>query len=156
MEKDEQPQQHGGVTNYFQGATIHNLVINGNMTKTGPEYFNAEKQKKAGVTPYMVGRALKQCGTYIWGYAAYSVAFCVCRDDYEGWTDNAADFERKMREQGIDLPDGTVNSAMSRNPFMRYDTDKWDENGAMERVLKLRDEFRQQVAIAMLNNKLAG
>ena len=104
----------------------------------------------------MVGRALKQCEAYIWGYAAYSVAFCVCRDNYDGWTDNATDFERKMRDQGIDLPEGTINTALSRNAFMRFDIDKWEENGALDRVIKLRDEFKQQVAFAMTNNKLAG
>ena len=156
METEEKPKQRGGITNYFQGATIHNLVINGNMTKTGSEYFNSEKHKMTGVTPFMVGRALKQCEAYIWGYAAYSVAFCVCRDNYDGWPDNATDFERKMRDQGIDLPEGTINTALSRNAFMRFDIDKWEENGALDRVIKLRDEFKQQVAFAMTNNKLAG
>jgi hypothetical protein len=33
---------------------------------------------------------------------------------------------------------------------MRYDVDKWDENGAMERAIKLRDFFRQQMIIAGL------
>ena len=42
MELTDSPtgQQMGGITNYFQGATIHNLVINGNMTKSGTENYN--------------------------------------------------------------------------------------------------------------------
>ena len=35
METAEKPQQKGGIINYFQGATINNLVINGNMVKSG-------------------------------------------------------------------------------------------------------------------------
>lgn len=40
MEPTETPQQRGGIFNYFQGATINNLVINGNMTKSGTEHYN--------------------------------------------------------------------------------------------------------------------
>lgn len=45
METLEKPQQHGGIYNYFQGATINNLVINGNMTKNGPENYNSQEKK---------------------------------------------------------------------------------------------------------------
>ena len=48
METTETPQQgRGGITNYFQGATIHNLVINGNMTKSGDEHYHQEKQQQS-------------------------------------------------------------------------------------------------------------
>ena len=155
MEQEEKPKKHGGVTNYFQGATIHNLVINGNMTKNGSEYFNGEKRKIAGVTPQVVSSALSRCDGYLWGSAAYTVAFCVCRDSYEGWTDNATDFERKMRDQGIDLADGTINTALFHNPYMKFDISKWVDLGAMDRVIKLRDEFSQQVNIILQKNKKA-
>lgn len=143
----------------FEGATFYKSVVAG-VAESGStvcyEKFDDEKKKIAGVTPFLVGQALKQCEGYVWGYAAYAVAFCVCRDSYDGWTDNATDFERKMGEQGIEIPEGTINSALSRNMFMRYDIDKWEENGVLDRVIKLRDEFKQQVAFAMTNNKLAG
>lgn len=41
MESTETPQHVGGIVNYFQGATIHNIVINGNMTKRGTEHYYA-------------------------------------------------------------------------------------------------------------------
>ena len=45
MENEEQKPKQGGIVNYFQGATIHNLVINGNMTKNGTEnYGRVEKE----------------------------------------------------------------------------------------------------------------
>ena len=41
MEKEvDMKTEKGGIVNYFQGATINNLVINGNMTKSGTENFN--------------------------------------------------------------------------------------------------------------------
>ena len=46
---EETSHRRGGTYYYFEGATIHNLVINGNMSKTGPEYHgqeNAQTPKK--------------------------------------------------------------------------------------------------------------
>ena len=37
---EEIPHHSGGIYNYFQGATIHNLVINGNMNKSGSEHYH--------------------------------------------------------------------------------------------------------------------
>ena len=65
-----------------------------------------------------------------------------------GWQDNASYFERQMQQQGIVFPPGTINTTISRNPFMKLNVDKWDGNGVMERVIKLRDEFQQQVGFA--------
>lgn len=45
MEQQEETSQHfGGIYNYFEGATIHNLVINGNMSKSGNEYFTSASE----------------------------------------------------------------------------------------------------------------
>lgn len=49
MESLEEAAHHsGGIYNYFEGATIHNLVINGNMNKSGTEHYEARtvEQKK--------------------------------------------------------------------------------------------------------------
>ena len=78
--------------------------------------------------------ALKECKPFIWGNAAYSIPFCVCRD-----------LERMLAEAGIEIPDGTINTAMSRNPWMKLHIEKWGQQGAMERVLKLRDKFIQEM-----------
>lgn len=47
MEITDSPAGHhlGGILNLFQGATIYNLVINGNMTKSGQEYYQTESTK---------------------------------------------------------------------------------------------------------------
>ena len=59
----EEEQQHGGIVNYFQGATIHNLVINGNMTKRGTEHYHTAKTTQNGFTDEQVARAIEAiCG----------------------------------------------------------------------------------------------
>ena len=124
-------------------------TVTQNSPGTVPNESNPDDRLRANSlrvpSESIVKQALSKCGPYIWGNAAYTVAFCVCRDEY-GWQDNASYFERQMEKQGFSLPQGTINATMSRNPYMKLKTDKWDKNGAMERVLKLRDEFRLQMA----------
>lgn len=90
----------------------------------------------------MVSQALAKCGDYIWGNSAYAVPFCVCRDVY-GWEDNASLFERKLELEGIELPPGTINTAINRNPYMKLPIFKWKDKGAKERVLKFKEEFER-------------
>ena len=115
-------------------------VLHGNETaKDEP----AQEQ----VSMDVICSALNRCRAFMWGNAAYAVAFCVCRDLF-GWQGNASLFERQLQQQGIELPIGTINTAMSRNAYMRLNINKWDAGDVMERVLRLRDEFRHQVALA--------
>lgn len=91
-----------------------------------------------------IGGALKGCKNFIWGNAAYGVVFCVCRDLYN-MENNASYFERILSDCGVTIPEGTINSAMHRNTWMKYHVDKWEEYGVMERVLKLRDAFHKRM-----------
>ena len=138
-----------GNTVYVQGSYVDvhdNEVVNLSVDKAGKVVVaDGQQSERHEYGADTVKQALSKCGAYIWGNAAYTVAFCVCRDEY-GWQDNASYFERQMEQLGIPLPQGTINATISRNPYMKLKTDKWDKNGAMERVLKLRDEFRLQMA----------
>jgi len=61
MEREETPQARmGGVVNYFQGATINNLIINGNMNKSGTDYYQsaATHAQKPAYTDEVVARAI--------------------------------------------------------------------------------------------------
>ena len=61
METSEKLERFGGIYNYFQGATIHNLVINGNMTKNGSENFQQSETSNKNRVTYsdeQVARAL--------------------------------------------------------------------------------------------------
>ena len=52
-------QSQGTVYN-FEGANLNNLVINGNMTKTGPEYYGQEStaKPKSAYTDEVIARAI--------------------------------------------------------------------------------------------------
>lgn len=146
MESTEPTQHRSGIFNYFQGATINNLVINGNMTKSGSEdYHNTgSKETTSSVTAEQVVEAVKRCKGIFSTMASYAVAFCVCRDLFH-MGNNVSAFERGLRENGIEITDGTINSAISRSDYMKLPIDKWRENGASERTLKLLDMFREKM-----------
>ena len=94
----------------------------------------------------MLGKTVKTCGDIIWGNAAMSVIYCVCRDAYKR-KDSAASFERAMMSQGIDCPLGTVSNAMRNNPFLKLEMRKWKANGAKLRVLNLARVFMRNMEL---------
>jgi hypothetical protein len=100
-----------------------------------------EKDAAAAVDAALVVKALKMCSAYIWGNAAYAVAFCVCRDLY-GWQDNGRQFEIKMEEQGVDCPNGTIASTFYNNKYMKMHVDKWKNAKVPKRVMVLKDELK--------------
>lgn len=129
-------------------------------------YYEKDYQPKTGeattkdaaqesVSSELMVNALKQCGAYIWGNAAYSIAFCVCRDVYH-MGDNATQYERILSKRGIMLPAGTINTTINRNHWMKYPIDNWEENGASERALRLRNAFIQQVKMMMMGDPKNG
>ena len=60
MESTETPQMRGGIVNYFQGATIHNIVINGNMTRSGNEHYHTAERKQS-YNDDQITAAIKAC-----------------------------------------------------------------------------------------------
>ena len=61
----EHPNHGSSVVNYFQGATIHNLVINGNMTKRGTEHYHTEetsqsREQEAARAANVMGRPMAE------------------------------------------------------------------------------------------------
>ena len=102
------------------------------------------EEAPAKLTADLLGKAVGGVKEYIWGHAAYAVLFCVCRDEY-GWQDNASYFERQLQLLEINIPPGTLNAAISRNPYMRQPLGKWKALGVMERVMVLVERFRECV-----------
>jgi hypothetical protein len=143
---------------YVQGSYIDihdNQVVNLSVDK-GEVHVDqttdsgVDKAVQRPVSSEQVGMALKQCGAYIWGHAAYSIAFCVCRDVYH-MGDNASQYERMLSKWGIIIPAGTINTAMNRNQWMRYPIDSWEINGASARALKLRDAFKEEMETLLID-----
>ncbi len=132
----------GPIGNY--NAHVEKIVI----TNNGKTVFDEESNPT--VSPKSVAQAIKQCSEYMWGYSAYAVPFCVCRDKY-GWQDNATNFERVLRENEIDIPEGTVNNTIKHNEFMRMNVDKWNSNCTKARVLKLLEAFTNTLENKKIN-----
>lgn len=123
MELTESPagQHSGGIFNYFQGATIHNLVINGNMSRSGTEYYHAAsttENTKQDYTDEQIAQAIeaingkgkaidskqKWAGVYwylLWAcnYPLRTQEFCerIGRLPFDGELEFACDY-RNIRE----------------------------------------------------------
>lgn len=149
MNKDIEEGKKAKIVNYFEGATIHNLVVNGNMTRSGTEYYYgaqpAEKRdEKPAVDLATIIKAVEKSKPFIWGTAALATVFCVCRDIYN-LGNNMSGFERQMRDMNIDCPPGTVSNAIRNNPYMHSPVSRWPNERAQPRVLKLVDELQKNV-----------
>ena len=151
----EENSQKNVVNNFAEGSNCQ--VFNGNITgctfampgstvyqQPVPQQPSTE-QSDDHISLEALVAGIKRTKAFMWGNAAYAVAFCVCRDKY-GVGDNATAFERMLLEQGISIPAGTINAALHRNPWMRYHVDSWDGRGVQRRAFKLRDEVQNQIA----------
>ena len=140
-----------GVT--FNGSVTFNgpmfdIHDNEHVTIVNDRQRREDKGESPTLTTELLGEAMSNVMAYVWGNAAYAVVFCACRDVY-GWQDNASFFERQLAAVGKEIPAGTVNAALSRNPYMRMPVDKWKGCGVMERVLVLKDKFCEQADALM-------
>lgn len=145
------------IHNHFEAGS-NCQVFNGNITnavfampgsqvtQVAAKEDEQAKEDDEPMTIDLLDEAVKGVKEFIWGNAAYAVLFCVCRDDY-GWQDNVSLFERRLALLGINIPAGTLNAAISRNPYMRQPVSKWKALGVMERVMVLVERFRERVAL---------
>ena len=90
------------IINLNSGNAENNLHGN-EVEPAQPDQKKAMEQEQEQVSMRVICSALNRCKSFLWGNAAYAVAFCVCRD-LLGWQDNASLFERQLQQQGIDLP----------------------------------------------------
>lgn len=130
--------------NYIEKQEIN--ISGGTNYINTPEDKSDKRQREttSTVTPEQVVEALKGCKGIFSSMASYAIAFCVCRDLFH-MGNNVSAFERGLRENGIEITDGTINSAISRSDYMKLPIDKWRENGASDRTLKLLDMFRKKM-----------
>ncbi len=145
-----QAAQEPKVVYNLQGASIQNSVINGNMTKSGPEtnYYGETKEKKSEVDEEHLVSAIEKCMYIFWGNTCYAVLYCVLRDEYNMQM-TMSQFERMVENLPYHIrrkffcPEGTLSSTFASNQYMKLHIDKWIMNGAKERVLKLVEQFKQ-------------
>ena len=111
------------------------------VTLNHEDMVRREAQK---ATPEEVGKAVAQCGKYIWSPSAMAVIFGICRDKYD-WADNGSEFERRMTVMKLDCPAGTIANAMRNNPYLKIHYTKWAAAGAKRRVMVLAEEFQKAI-----------
>ena len=75
-----------------------------------------------------------------WGDSSMAVIFAVCRDCFK-YADNMSQFERDFG-----CSEGLISNTMRNNPYMRLAVDKWEQQGAKQRVLRLADEYKKAVS----------
>ena len=131
----------------FQGANLQhaqiNVVVQNGAKVVYKEVTNTEKrQEPAPVTDTQVADAIVKSQPLFWAQSAWAVVYCVCRD-HLGMAENMTEFERYIKslpftqKLSYECPEGTIQSTLKNNPYMRYPISKWAENGAKERALLL-------------------
>jgi len=121
------------------GVTIHNFVMENNSTMVYYNYGEAEKPKAERVTTEILARGIMAVRGNFWSESAIATIFCVCRDAF-GYPNNKSQFEREFN-----CPQGVISNAFRSSPYMNLPIDKWRANGAMDRVLRLKDLFQNAV-----------
>ena len=87
----------------------------------------------------MLAACVVEVREYFWGDSAMAVIFCTSRDCY-GYANNMAQFERDFGCQ-----EGLLSNTFRNNPYMRLHIDKWAQNGAKGRVLRLVEAYKMAV-----------
>ena len=77
---------------------------------------------------------------YFWTPGAIGFVFCVCRDCYD-YPNNMSQFERDFG-----CPEGSLSNTFRNNTYMHLHIDKWAQNGAKDRVLRLVEAYKKAVA----------
>jgi hypothetical protein len=126
-----------------KGARIGNLVIDNHGTMTLTASVGSEEAKEQGQQQEAALSTLRGCvdsvRQFFWGDSAMAVVFCVCRDCF-GYANNMSRFEREFN-----CTEGLLSNTFRNNPYMRLPVDKWMQNGAKERTLKLVEAYQHAV-----------
>lgn len=125
------------VTNFNNYGT-YNEVESG-ATQINNYYAGSGRSEGVEVALPVLVACVERVREYFWKPSAMAVIFCVCRDRY-GYADNMSQFERDFQ-----CTEGLLSNTFRNNPYMRLHVDKWKENGAKERVLRLVEAYENAV-----------
>ena len=136
------------IHNHFESGS-NSQVFNGNITGCTFAMPGSTVTQQAAPAvpsnhvkrdiPAVLVACVENVREYFWKDSAMAVIFCVCRDRY-GYADNMSQFERDFQCQ-----EGLLSNTFRNNPYMRLPIDKWRENGAKERVLRLVEAYENAV-----------
>ena len=136
---------------FKNGVQISNFIMDNHGTMNVHAHEDSsKKENKQDIAPDVLSRAISEVQPFFWGISSYAVLFCVCRDCFN-YPDNMSQFERELANLSYLVnpkylcSEGTISNTLKANPYMKLPVDKWEANGAKERVLILRDEFVKAV-----------
>ena len=91
------------------------------------EDYDLEQRRKA-LTDEVLVRAIESVSYHLASYSAWTVVYCVLRDDY-GYQ-NQSQFERDVvalpfRKKMKDCPEGTISRTLSNNDYLYLPINKW-------------------------------
>ena len=120
---------------------IGQFIMDNHGTMNIDNNMGEEKRAKSNqqVSVETLVACANQVRDYFWGDSSLAVIFCACRDSY-GYADNMSQFERDFQCQ-----EGLLSNTFRNNPYMRLHVDKWKENGAKERALRLAEAYENAV-----------
>lgn len=125
------------VTNFNNYGTYNE--VEAGATQINNYYGYKGQEQGLEVALPMLVACVDDVRGYLWKDSAMAVIFCVCRDRY-CYADNMSQFERDFQCQ-----EGLVSNTFRNNPYMRLPIDKWKENGAKERVLRLVEAYENAI-----------
>jgi len=128
---------------YVQGnyVDVHdNEVVNLSIDKAGTvQVHDAHRPAEKKYDSEALLQGLDKVRGFFWGESSMAVIFCVCRDCFD-YANNMSQFEREFH-----CKEGLLSNTFRNNPYMHLHIDKWRQNGAKERVLRLVDAYRKAV-----------
>lgn len=104
------------------------------------------------ITSDKLVKAIEKCQEYFWGKSAYAVLYCIFRDDFK------KSFSKNSFEAMIeDLPftmnrsykctAGSIANAFTNNPVFYENIDEWEQFKPLPRILKLRNQLRNELKL---------
>lgn len=137
------------VVNHFEAGS-NCQVFNGNITGCTFAMPGSTVTQQAAPAPTPVQSkeeprvstltaCMAEVREYFWSDSSMAVIFGVCRDRYR-YADNMAQFERDFGCQ-----EGLLSNTFRNNPYMRLPVDRWKDNGAKDRVLRLVEAYENAV-----------
>ena len=110
------------------------------------EVQEVQTKKERVIDNKVLKKAVVKVQPFMWAASAYAVLYCVCRDKY-GIPDNMSQFEREFSKSktGYSCKEGSIGNTIRANSYMKMHIDRWEQNGAKERALILKNKFIEEV-----------
>ena len=124
------------ITNFYNYGTMNQVEPGATQINN---YYGSEKPQQEVVELSCLQECVEKVRAFFWGESSMAVIFCVCRDLY-GYANNMSRFEREFH-----LTEGLLSNTFRNNPYMQLPVEKWQGQGAKERVLRLVEAYRKAV-----------